>query len=217
MVRTNIDFMLKGHAGGAKTIFVTSTKAQEGKSHTSVNLATSISYSEKKVLLIETDIRVPKLEDYLGVKNNKGFTDYVSDPKIKLESVTFKAKDNPYLDVIPSGTIPPNPAELMMSDRVKNVFNSAKEKYDYVIVDTAAVGLVTETLLISDFADMFVYVVSAENLDKRQLHVARNMYDEKRLPNMTILLNGTKRRSGYGYGYGYGSAPKKKWYQFKKA
>jgi Mrp family chromosome partitioning ATPase len=103
-----------------------------------------------------------------------------------------------------------------MNPRVAELFKAVNTKYDYIIVDTAAVGLVTDTLLISDHADLFIYVVSAYNLDKRELHVAKTMFDEQRLPNMSILLNGTKKRSGYGYGYGYGSEKKsKKW--FKKA
>ncbi len=216
MVRTNLDFMMKSKPPGeAKTIFVTSTTAQEGKSHTSVNLATSLSHSEKKVLLIETDIRVPKVETYLNVKSKYGFTDYLSDPDLGLEDIAVSPKENNYLKIIPSGTIPPNPAELMQSERVAELFGKVKKQFDYIIVDTAAVGLVTDTLLISHFADMFIYVISAEKLDKRQLHVAKSLYDEKRLPHMTFLLNGTKKKSGYGYGYGYGSAPKKKkWYQF---
>ena len=214
MLRTNISFTLKDKKGKlANTIFVTSTTSQEGKSHTSTNLASSLSYSNLKVLLIETDIRVPKIEDYLGVKGENGITDYISDDSLSIDDIIVSVKDNEFLDVIPSGTIPPNPSELLMSDRVKLLFEYVKNKYDYIIVDTAAVGLVTDTLLISHFADMFIYVVSANNLDKRQLHVAQTMYDEKRLPNMTILLNGTKKKSGYGYGYGT-SPVKKKWYQF---
>ncbi|NND53014.1 MAG: polysaccharide biosynthesis tyrosine autokinase [Flavobacteriaceae bacterium] len=215
MVRTNLDFMLKSKDDEtAKIIFVTSTMAQEGKSHTATNLATSWSYSEKKVLLIDTDIRVPKIAEYIGVKNKKGLTDFIGDPKLTIDDILVHVKDNNYLDAIPSGTIPPNPAELLMSDRVKLLIEKVKTKYDYIIVDTAAVGLVTDTLLISQFADLFVYVVSAEKLDKRQLHVAQTMYNERRLPNMTILLNGTSKKNGYGYGYGYGNNPKKKWYQF---
>ena len=103
----------------------------------------------------------------------------------------------------------------MQNERIGQLFEAVKKDFDYIIVDTAAVGLVTDTLLISHYADMFIYVVSAEKLDKRQLHVAQTMFEEKRLPHMTILLNGTKKKSGYGYGYGYGSSPKKKkWYQF---
>jgi capsular exopolysaccharide synthesis family protein len=216
MLRTNISFMLKDKNDNlANTIFITSTTSQEGKSHTSINLANSLSYSNLKVLLIETDIRVPKVEDYLDLKEKKGLTDYISDDKLSIDEVTFTVNDNEFLDVIPSGTIPPNPSELLMSHRVKSLFEQVKKKYDYIVVDTAAVGLVTDTLLISQFADMFIYVVSANKLDKRQLHVAQTMFEENRLPNMSILLNGTKKKSGYGYGYGYGgNHMKKKWYKF---
>lgn len=216
LLRTNISFALKDKKDkSANTIFVTSTTSQEGKSHTSVNLASSLSYSNLKVLIIETDIRVPKVDDYLSIGAKKGLTDFISDENLSIDDVTFKANNSDFLDVIPSGAIPPNPSELLMSDRVKFLFESVKNNYDYIIVDTAAVGLVTDTLLISQFADMFIYVVSANNIDKRQLHVAQTLYDENRLPNMTILLNGTKKKSGYGYGYGYGANPvKKKWYLF---
>lgn len=218
MVRTNIDFMLKSKSpNAAKVIFVTSTTAQEGKSHTAANLATSLSYSEKKVLLVETDIRMPRMDDYLKVKNDKGITDFISDPSLTIKEVSVKVEDNIYLDVIPSGTIPPNPAELLMSDRVNELFSKTRKSYEYIIVDTAAVGLVTDTLLISHMADMVIYVVSAEKLDKRQLHVAQSLYEDNRLPNMAILLNGTTKKDGYGYGYGYGNKPTKKkaWFGFK--
>lgn len=189
---------------------MTSTKAQEGKSHTSTNLAKSFSFSEKKVLLIETDIRVPRVNDYLDITPDKGLTNYISDASLSVSDVTFTIKDNPFLDVIPSGAIPPNPAELLMNERVAELFDIAKKSYDYIVVDTAAVGLVTDTLLISDHADIFVYVVSANNIDKRELHIAQTLYEEKRLPNMAVLLNGTLKRKGYGYGYGNNPQRKKK-------
>lgn len=218
IVRSNIDFMLKDVKDRSKKLFVTSTKAQEGKSHTSTNLASSISFSEKSVLLIEMDIRVPKILDYLNMtdKPSQGLSDYIVDKSIKPEDVIIKHKDNAFLDIIPSGTIPPNPSELLMSDRVDELFKHFENKYDYIIADTSAVGLVSDTLLISKFADMFIYVVSADNVDKRQLvHVAGTLYEGNRLPNMTMLLNGVKEgKGGYGYGYGYGNNPnkKKKWY-----
>ncbi|WP_299336487.1 polysaccharide biosynthesis tyrosine autokinase [uncultured Psychroserpens sp.] len=213
IIRTNIDFMLQKVDSPCKTVFVTSTSAQEGKSHTTTNLASSFSFSEKKVLLIETDIRVPRVNDYLNMKTDKGLTDFISDKSLSIEDVTVKVKDNPFLDVIPSGSIPPNPAELLMSDRVNYLFENVKKHYDYVIVDTAAVGLVTDTLLISEHADIFIYVVSANNIDKRQLHIAQTMYEEKRLPNMVTLLNGTIKKKGYGYGYGNNPHRNKKWYK----
>ncbi|WP_250436350.1 GumC family protein [Hanstruepera flava] len=215
MVRTNIDFMLKSIDNRAKTIFVTSTTSKEGKSHTSINLALSLSFSEKKVLLIETDIRVPKATNYLNVKNEIGLTNYISDPHLTLKDVIKNLEGNEFLDVIPSGVIPPNPAELLMSDRMQELFDDIKNKYDYIIVDTAAVGLVTDTMLIGHHADLFIYVVRANYIDKRQLHLAESIYNEKRLPNMTILLNAVNQKKGNGYGYGYGKNPnKRKWWKF---
>ncbi|MEO1031175.1 MAG: polysaccharide biosynthesis tyrosine autokinase [Bacteroidota bacterium] len=222
IVRSNIDFMLKGVSGKAKKLFITSTKAQEGKSHTSTNLAMSISYSSKSVLLIEMDIRVPKILDYLYIKEKpkKGLSDYIADKSIKPQDIVVKHPDNSFLDIIPSGTIPPNPSELLMSDRVAELFKFYENKYDYIIADTSAVGLVSDTLLISKYADMFVYVVSADGVDKRRLvSVIKPLYDKDRLPNITMLLNGVKPgKKGYGYGYGYGTNPnrKKKWYKFSK-
>ena len=217
ILRTNIDFMLKNIKDKAKTIYVTSTTSKEGKSHTSINLAVSLSYSNKKVLLIETDIRVPKASKYLEVENKIGLTDYISNHDLNLKDVLVTLKDNPNLDVIPSGSIPPNPAELLMSDRMNALFDLVTPKYDYIIVDTAAVGLVTDTLLISDHADLFIYVVKANYIDKRSLNIAETMFHEKRLPNMTMLLNNSdqKKNNGYGYGYGYGKNPNttKNWWQ----
>jgi len=208
LVRTNIDFMLPNTIKTkGKTIFVTSTTSKEGKSHTSINLAKSLSFSNKKVLIIESDIRVPKLNKYLKVPNKTGLglTNYIIDETINFRDVIIKVDD--HLDIIPCGTIPPNPAELLLDDNLEILFNAVKNKYDYIIVDTSAIGLVTDTLLISKFADMVLFVVSANNIDKRQLHVAQTMFDEKRLPNMVALLNSVKQKRGYGYGYG--KMPKK--------
>lgn len=231
IIKSNIDFMLRNIKGHSKKLFVTSTKPQEGKSHTSTNLASSIAHSGKSVLLIETDIRVPKMLDYLNYKESDkpkiGLSDYVADTSIKPEDVVIKHKDNEFLDIIPSGTIPPNPSELLMSDRVIDLFNYFDTKYDYIIADTSAVGIVSDTLLIANLADMFIYVVSADNVDRRLLeHVALPLYKDNRLPNMTLLLNGVslgKKGYGgygsYGYGYGYGNSPSKnkKWYKFGKS
>lgn len=220
ILRSNIDFVLKDHGTKAKKIFITSTRAQEGKSHTSTNLASSISFSEKSVLLIEMDIRVPKIMQYLKEKptTKVGLSDFLADKKLRPDEIVTKLKDNDFLDIIASGAIPPNPSELLMSDRVQELFEYFEDKYDYIIVDGSAVGLVSDTLLIAKYADMFIYVVSADNIDKRHLvAVAKPLYEDKRLPKMNLLLNGTNfDKKGYGYGYGYGNNPnkKKKWYQF---
>lgn len=220
ILRSNIDFVLKDHNNTAKKVFITSTRAQEGKSHTSTNLASSISFSEKSVLLIEMDIRVPKIMQYLKEKPSMkvGLSDYLADRKLTPDDIVTKLKNNEFLDVIASGTIPPNPSELLMSPRVEELFKYFEDKYDYIIVDASAVGLVSDTLLIAKFADMFIYVVSADNIDKRHLvAVAKPLYEDNRIPRMKLLLNGTNfDKKGYGYGYGYGDSPEKekKWYQF---
>ncbi|MBJ7882694.1 GumC family protein [Gelidibacter salicanalis] len=220
IIRSNIDFILRDHDNSAKKIFITSTRAKEGKSHTSTNLASSISFSEKSVLLVEMDVRVPKIMQYLKEKPSTqvGLSDFLVDKNLKPDDIVTKLKNNEFLDVIASGTIPPNPSELLMSPRVKELFDYFENKYDYIIVDASAVGLVSDTLLVSKFADLFIYVVSAANVDKRHLAaVATPLYAEKRLPKMHVLLNGTNfEKKGYGYGYGYGNNPEnnKKWYQF---
>ena len=165
---------------------------------------------------METDIRVPKANKYLKVDNKIGLTDYLVNDKLNLSEVTNKIEDKLYM--IPSGTLPPNPAELLMSKKMNSIFDKVKEEYDYVVVDTSAIGLVTDTLVIGKHADIFVYVVRANYLDKRQLNIAQTAFEEKRLPNMNILLNGVTSRKGYGYGYGYGSdttKKKSKWKLFK--
>jgi len=221
IVRSNIDFVLRNLTNKSKKIFITSTKAQEGKSHTTSNLASSISFSEKRVLLIEMDIRVPTIVTYLKEKPATaiGLSDYLADKNLTPDDIVIKLKDNAYLDVIPAGTIPPNPSELLMSQRVEDLFAYFEGKYEYIIADVSAVGLVSDTLLVSKYADMFIYIVSANNVDKRQLvAVAQPLYEDNRLPKMNMLLNGTNfDKKGYGYGYGYGNNPhrKKKWYQLK--
>ena len=166
------------------------------------------------------DIRVPKIMQYLKEKPSTkiGLSDYLADKQLNPDQIVNKLKDNKFLDVITSGTIPPNPSELLMSKRVQELFDYFEDKYDYIIVDTSAVGLVSDTLLISKFADMFLYVVSADNIDKRHLvAIAKPLFEDHRLPRMNVLLNGTNfDKKGYGYGYGYGENPgkEKKWYQF---
>jgi tyrosine-protein kinase Etk/Wzc len=204
LLRTNVDFMLGSTKKKGNTIFLTSTLSKEGKSYIAMNLATSIAISGKKVLLIGLDVRAPKILQYFGLEDKYGLTNFVSDRDVQLSSVIIKAPGTDHLDLLPSGTIPPNPAELLMHPRIAEMFEMVKGMYDYIIVDTAPIGMVTDTLLLSDYADAFVYVVRAYYLDRRLLSVPTDLYREKRLPNMAILINGTDKQKGYGYGYGYG-------------
>ncbi len=202
-LRTNIDFMKTQDNDVGRTIFITSSVAKEGKSFTAVNFSLSLALSGKKVLLLGMDLRAPKLEDYMGNDRSRGVTNYIVDSKTNYHDYIYTTELNNNIDVLPSGDIPPNPSELLMSEKVDSLFLELKKAYDYVIVDTAPVGIVSDTLLISKYADTVVYVVRAHQLPKKMLNIALDLKNDKRLPNMAILLNGTYGTKGYGYGYGY--------------
>lgn len=214
IVRMNLDFMLNQVPDGiAKTILLTSTVSGEGKTFLSVNLAGIFAQSGKKVLLIGMDIRNPKLEEYMDLPSSAGLTNYLSSNNVKIEDYIFKYKGFEQLHVLPPGSIPPNPTELLMSQKVDELFAQFKKEYDFIIVDTAPVSLVSDTLIIAKHADTFVYVVRANVLDKRMLHIPEIFHREKKLPNMALLLNDAETKKGYGYGYGYGITTKKlPWY-----
>jgi tyrosine-protein kinase Etk/Wzc len=215
IVRMNLDFMLNQVPDGhAKTILFTSTISGEGKTFLSVNLASIFALSGKKVLLIGMDIRNPKLNEYIDLPSSAGLTNYLSSSNVKIEDYIFKHKGFEELYILPPGSIPPNPTELLMNKKVDELFGQFKKEYDFIIVDTAPVSLVSDTLIIAKHADTFVYVVRANVLDKRMLHIPEVLHREKKLPNMALLLNDAETKKGYGYGYGYGLTVKKiPWYK----
>lgn len=214
IIRTNLEFMVsKVPDGLAKTIFLTSTFPKEGKTFVSVNLAATFALSGKKVLLIGLDIRNPRLDEYLNLPD-RGVTNYLSSKDLQLSDLIVKQDGFEDFHVLPAGVIPPNPAELLMNKKVDVLFETLKSQYDYIIVDTAPVSLVTDTLLIAKHADCFIYVARANFLDKRMLNIPNTLFKEQKLPNMCLLLNDTDSTKGYGYGYGYGvKVEKEPWYK----
>jgi len=219
IIRTNLEFLIsKPDENSAKTIFLTSTFPKEGKTFVSSNLAATFALYDKKVLLIGMDLRNPRLEEYFTLPN-RGVSNYLSSKDLKLEDLLVKQKGYDNFYILPSGVIPPNPAELLVRDKVNDLFKTLKEQFDYIIVDTAPVSLVTDTLLIAKHADCFIYVARARFLEKRLLSIPNSLYKENKLPNMCLLLNDTDSQKGYGYGsygygYGYGvPVEKKKWYE----
>ena len=225
LIRTNLDFLLvKSKNDLGKIIFVTSTSSGEGKSFVAINFAAALSLSSKRVLLVGMDLRAPKVTEYLGVPERKGITNYITNDKVTLNDIKFSVPEIKGLDIISSGVIPPNPSELLLSTKVSDLFEQVKKDYDFIIIDTAPVSLVTDTLLISKYADMVMYVTRANYLDKRMLNLVQNLYIEKKLPNMAVVLNDTDMTKSYGYygygggyGYGYGNnyieQVKKPWYK----
>ena len=205
----------------AKSIFITSTISNEGKSFIALNLAATLGLSGKKVALIGLDLRAPKILQYINEKKSTGVTSYIVDSSISLKDISIQIPEIENLTIIPSGPIPPNPAELLMSERLTELFEDIKQQYDYIVVDTAPVGLVADSLLLNKYADMFIYVARANYLDKRLLHIPENLYNEEKLKNMTLLLNCSDYKRNYGYGYSYGydedtsylSNSKKSWFR----
>lgn len=204
LLRTNVNFLIPSVKNSAKSIFITSTISNEGKSFIALNLAATIGLSGKKVALLGLDLRAPKILQYINEKKTIGITSFIVDSSISLNDISIKIPEIENLTIIPSGPIPPNPAELLMSDRLSDLFTEVKEQFDYIVVDTAPVGLVADSLLLNKYADMFIYVARANFLDKRLLNIAESLYDESKLKNMSILLNCSDYRRNYGYGYSYG-------------
>ncbi len=205
IVRTNLEFLLSQvPEGKAKTIFVTSTIPKEGKTFIAINLASTIALSGKRVAILGMDIRNPQVGKYVDLPTI-GITNYLSKPNQDINDYLFKINGYENFYGIAAGTIPPNPAELLMSDKVKEMFIELKNNFDYIIVDTAPISLVTDTLIISKNADAFIYVARSNYLQKNLLKIPETLYRDKKLPNMSILLNDTVRskRIGYGYSYGY--------------
>ncbi len=207
IIRTNLEFMLHKQEGKSKTIFLTSTFSGEGKTFVSANLAATIALSGKKTILVGADLRNPRISDYIN-SPEKGVSNYLTNTNTTIDGFISKVDGFKNFHILPAGTIPPNPAELLMGDKVAEMFAYLKENFDYIIIDNAPVSLVTDTLLIAKYADSFIYVIRANKLDKKMLEIPEGLYRENKLPNMSILLNDTDSTKGYGYGYGYGTTMK---------
>jgi tyrosine-protein kinase Etk/Wzc len=219
MLRTNMNFMLGGNSSKkSKAVYITSTIPGEGKTFIAINLATVLAISNKKVLLVGADIRKPKVAEYLNVPSlKKGLSLFLTDDRIQVSEIIETIKETKF-DMIQSGIVPPNPSELLMNGRFDEVMAYGKQHYDYVIVDTAPINMVTDTLQLAEKADLFLFVVRANYLDKRLLEIPKKLYSEKRLPNMAMIMNGSDATKGYGYGYGYGYGEidkKKSWFSSK--
>ncbi|MDE5516508.1 polysaccharide biosynthesis tyrosine autokinase [Elizabethkingia meningoseptica] len=210
---TNMNFMLPKKEKG-KVVFVTSTVKGEGKTFTSVNLSLTLATPAKKTIIIGSDIRNPQLQRYnTARKGLKGLTEYLYTEQTKLQDIIHVSTFNPYLDVIYSGMIPPNPTELLTNGRYEQLLKGLKLRYDYIIVDTAPLMLVTDTFLISDLADATIYVTRSKYTEKTLIEFANSNIDQKKIKNIGFVLNDVnKNYFGYGNKYGYGySAKEKSW------
>ena len=202
-IRTNLQFMLDNDQ---KVILVTSTVSGEGKSFVSSNLAISLSLLGKKVVIAGLDIRKPGLNKVFQLSNKeRGITQYLSNPETDLMELVQPSDVNKNLFILPGGTVPPNPTELLARNGLDRAIETLKKNFDYVILDTAPIGMVTDTLLIGRVADLSVYVCRADYTHKAEYTLINELSFEKKLPNLCTVINGVdlkKRKYGYYYGYG---------------
>lgn len=199
-LRTNLQFTFKNK--GQNVIMITSSMSGEGKSFISLNLANVLALTDKRVLLVDFDLRKPKILKYLNLPNSEGITNYlISD--IDVENIIVPSGVHENLFVVGAGIIPPNPTELLLSSKMDEFFTYAKNHFDYIIVDSAPVGLVSDAQVLSKYANVTLYVVRQRFTLKNQLFIVEDMYENRKINNLYILLNDVKSQSRYGYGSGY--------------
>jgi len=202
-IRTNLQFMLER---GRNVILVTSTISGEGKSFISSNLAISLSLLGKKVVIVGLDIRKPGLNKVFNIpKKEHGITQFLTNPTTNLMDLVQPSDINKNLFILPGGTVPPNPTELLARDGLEKAIETLKKNFDYVILDTAPVGMVTDTLLIGRTAELSVYVCRADYTRKTEFTLINELAENNKLPNLCIAINGLDlQKKKYGYYYGYG-------------
>lgn len=200
ILRTNMAFLTKKDKP-AQVITFTSFNIGAGKTFIARNLSMSLSYMKKRVVMVDLDIRKGTLSRRFG-HYRVGVTNYLSDNTVKVDDIIQHLEG---FDLIPSGPLAPNPAELLMDGRLDELMNELRTRYDYIIADNVPVGLVADAVIANRIADLTIFVVRAGKLDRRQLPDIEKLYQENKLKNMALLLNGANpEHHGYGYGYGYG-------------
>ena len=202
-IRTNLQFMLED---GKNVMLVTSTISGEGKSFISANLAISLSLLGKKVVIVGLDIRKPGLNKVFNIpKKEHDITQFLTNPTTNLMDLVQPSDINKNLFILPGGTVPPNPTELLARDGLEKAIETLKQNFDYVILDTAPVGMVTDTLLIGRIVDLSVYVCRADYTCKTEFTLINELAENNKLPNLCVVINGLDlQKKKYGYYYGYG-------------
>lgn len=201
-VRNNLQFLLNKEDD--KVILVTSSVSGEGKSFISTNIASSFALLGKRVALVGMDIRSPKLATMLDLNEMPGVTSYLSRSDVTLDQIAQPCKEVKGMDVFVGGAIPPNPSELLLGDRVKDLFRDLREQYDVIIVDSAPVAMVSDSFALDKYSNATVYVTRANYTKRNLIKFMNRIAANKQLKNMCVVLNDTKPSGDNTYGYGYG-------------
>lgn len=210
IVRTNLEFMLRNSDG--KVILITSFNPGSGKSFITMNMASSFALKGKRVLVIDGDLRHGTSSKYVG-SPEEGLCDYLSGQVDNVQRVIVQDYHNPTLYVLPIGTMPPNPTELLQNERMTSAVSELRQQFDYVFIDCPPIEVVADTQILAPMADRTIFIVRTGLLERSMIREIDKLYDSAKYPNMSLILNGSKGhgdrhgyryRYGYGYGYGYG-------------
>jgi tyrosine-protein kinase Etk/Wzc len=202
IVRANLQYILPKVE--KPIIMVTSSFSGEGKSFISTNLGAVLALSGKKTVILEFDIRKPKILEGLGLHERKGITNYIVG-NVPIQEIVYPVPDMTNLFVIPCGPVPPNPAEMLLDEKVKSLFEQLHKQFDIIIVDTAPVGLVSDAITLGQHADATVYIVRHDYTLKKQLQLIDDLYNSKKVPHLAIIINDVNLNQSYGGYYGYGN------------
>lgn len=204
-IRMNLGFMTR--EGSNKVILVTSSMKGEGKTFFSINLATTLGMLDKKVVILEFDLRRPALLSNLKLSSELGLSEYLTNDKISIEDIVQPVTASENVSVIGCGVIPQSPAEVMMSERVDELMSTLKERYDYIIIDTSPVGQVADAFSLAPFVDVSIYLVRYNYTKNYQLSILKDISEENKLKNLLVVFNDAKRDKNQKYNYsGYGYA-----------
>jgi tyrosine-protein kinase Etk/Wzc len=201
IIRTNLQYILTKQDNAV--ILVTSTTSGEGKSFVSTNFGAVMALAGKKTAILEFDIRKPKIMSGLNLPRKTGITNFVIG-KASFEDLAVPIPGFDNLFVIPCGPVPPNPAELLLDERLELLMKKLKETYDIIVIDTAPVGLVSDAVALAKFADASLFIVRHNYTYKKQLQLLDEIYTSNRLPKISLVINDIKAEGGYGKYYGYG-------------
>ncbi|HEX5150787.1 MAG TPA: polysaccharide biosynthesis tyrosine autokinase [Parafilimonas sp.] len=201
--RTNMDFLTSQKK--CPKILLTSSMTGEGKSFVAVNLAQVYAYSGKKVLLMEMDLRKPKLSLMLKIPNDNGFSNYMISNEQDVNRFIKKIEPGKNIYLLGSGPIPPNPAELLMSEKVSKMFDDLSSNFDIIIIDSPPIGAVADSQILNRFSDVNLYIIRQSYSFKNSMNIINDIIENKKFPNLYIVVNDVKKGASYKYGYGYGS------------
>jgi capsular exopolysaccharide synthesis family protein len=202
LIRANLDFFASGDQ--KKVIMITSSISGEGKSFMSINLGLTIAIASKRVVIMEFDLRKPKISERLNLSREGGISGYLAG-LVGLDKVIKPSGIHPNLYVANCGPIPPNPAELLLLPKTRQLLEDLQEMFDVIVIDTAPIGMVSDAFTLAQYSGINLIITRQGHTVKEQIKMLEQTYQDKKLSNVGIIFNGVEHEKRYGYGYGYGN------------